>query len=801
MVSLFNISIENPLYCLFPSSSCLRDRINLLQTKIKYNHHSSHRVCLKNLGHVSKSIKSDNAFQPFDESPQLISLSTNRLDSSGYVEEPELGTTGTANFAKTNSSHDAVMANKSLDTLNVSNLPDRLSLISFLSDCSRVGSLDLGKRCHALVIKIGFHHDKFVATSLVSMYSKCGDIENARKMFDGSSDWDIISWNSLISGYSSNGLFNEALNFCMKVLSMGITPSHYTFSIGLSVCGTLLAVQEGKQLHAHTLKLQYLSNTAVGNSLLTMYSKFGMMEEVEILFKELPDRNLISWTAIITGFYQQKCFGKALRQFYCMIKNGVDPNEHTFTVALASCGGLLNPKYGRMVHAQAIKYGMVSGVFVGTAILDMYSETEQMDDAEKQFKEMGSVASDVSWNALVAGYVRNGKTEEAMEAFDRMLGNNILCDQFTYSNILKVCSSIPSLSSGEQIHARIIKTSFESNMHVGCSLIEMYAKCGSLTDAEQVFRWMPIRDVISWNSIIKAYSQNGYPSQAMTLFRKMVEEGTKPTSATFVAVLSACSHSGLVEEGLEHFGSMIGDYMITLEETHFSCMVDLLGRAGQLENAKDFASNLPIKPNASIWRPLLAACRCHKNLKIAEFAAQRVMEMEPGDPTVYITLSNMYAEAGRWDDVEKVRKLMELKEVKKEPGCSWIEVRNNIYKFYSRDMKHSEMPKIYGKLMELVKQIKDMGYVPDTSFVLHQGLGVPKEEQVLYHSEKLAVCFGLLNSPAGRPIRVFKNLRVCRDCHSAMKYISDISKRDIVLRDNYRFHYFKQGSCSCGDYW
>ncbi|KAI3936246.1 hypothetical protein MKX01_028158, partial [Papaver californicum] len=314
---------------------------------------------------------------------------------------------------------------------------DRLSLISTLGECSKNRNLGHGKQFHGLVLKLGFDQDKFVATTLVNMYSKCGDLVSACKLFDETSEWDIISWNSFISGHSSNGMYNEALNYCMQVFTLGIEPNHYTFSIGLSVCASVRAVEEGKQLHARVVKMKYFAYPAVGNSLLTMYSKFGMIDEVEILFKELPEKNLISWTAIITGFYRQKCFEKALKQFCDMRKSGEDPNEHTFVVVMASCGGMLVPMYGRMIHAQAIKFGIVSSVFVGTAILDMYSETKQMDDARKQFEEMGNSASDVSWNALVAAYVRNGKMAEALEAFDRMLGNGILCDQFTYSNVLK----------------------------------------------------------------------------------------------------------------------------------------------------------------------------------------------------------------------------------------------------------------------------------------------------------------------------------------------------------------------------
>ncbi|KAF8397443.1 hypothetical protein HHK36_016360 [Tetracentron sinense] len=730
---------------------------------------------------TNENLKLENAHQLLDRIPQQISVSPSDSDfSEYYIEDPEENIMETSDFSRIGAPRDVFIAKKScvntdsMSSSSMQNVVDRRSLFGALSFCGHVESLELGRRCHALVTKTGLDRDKFVVTSLIDMYAKCGDIESANMLFHQLGYSDIASCNSLISGYARNGLFDQALNFFMQVESIGIRPNHYTYSIMLSVCGTTLAIKEGKQLHAHVLKMQYLPKAAVGNALLTMYSKCGLMKEVEFLFERLPIRNIISWTAIITGFYQHKCFEKALKHFYFMRDSGIEPNEYTFVVALASSGSMKHLSNGRGLHAQAIKKGMVSGVFVGTAIIDLYSGFGEISDAEKQFKEMGRIASDVSWNALIAGFVRNEKTKEAMEAFHTMLRDDIACNEFTYSIILKACSSLPSLSSCEQIHSRIIKAKCESNIHIGSSLIEVYAKCGSLEDAEHVFNRLSAPDVVSWNTMIKAYSQHGCPRKAISLFRKMIREGKKPTSATFLAVLSAYSHSGLVGEGQEFFKSMVREYSITLEETHYSCMVDILGRSGQLESAQDFITSLPIRPTASIWRPLLAACRSHGNLQMAEFVAKHILDMDPRDPTAYITLSNIYAEVGRWDDAEEQRKLMELREVKKEPGCSWIEVNKKLYKFFSRDKTHIETANIYEKLEELMRQMKDMGYIPDTNLVLHQGVGHSNVGQILHHSEKLAVCFGLISLPAGRPIRVFKNLRVCGDCHSAMKVVAHV---------------------------
>ncbi|XP_021277765.1 pentatricopeptide repeat-containing protein At2g03880, mitochondrial-like [Herrania umbratica] len=674
------------------------------------------------------------------------------------------------------------------------NVLDSSHLISVLKFCVAEGCFELGRSYHALIAKIGLDEDGFVGTSLIDMYAKCGDMDSAVALFNQMPHLDVASCNCLISGYASCGLFDEAFSFFMKFDSFGNKPNPYTYSTMLAICGTLSAIEEGKQLHAQVVKMQHLSETAVSNVLLTMYGKCGAMEDAESLFKRLLQRNLISWTAIINGLYKHEDFEKAMRLFCLMRENGIEPNEYTFTIALASCGSVKNLDNGRLLHALVIKRGMALGEFVGTAIIDMYCELGQMDDAEKQFKGMGTLASKVSWNALTKGLVHNEKANEALDAFSEMVRKDAVCDEFTFSIILKACASLPSFTSSQQIHARVVKANFDTNMHVGSSLIEAYTKCGSVEDAERVFSRISVPDVISWNSVIKACSQNTNPRRAISLFRGMIHKGFRPTGSTFLAVLSACSHSGKIQDGLEIFQSMVREFGILPEEAHYSCMVDLLGRSGQLEKALDFINNLPIEPTASIWTPLLAACRCHNNLQMAEFVAKHILALDPNAAPVYVTLSNMYAEARQLVDAENQRKLMKLKEVTKEPGCSWIEVKNKIHKFFSHDRTHPESAKIYNKLNQVMMQIKDKASTNANPLYA-------EDDSCLYHSEKLAVCFGLISLPAGKPVRVFKNLRVCTDCHMFMKFASMITERVIVLSDNYRFHHFNKGCCSCRDYW
>ncbi|KAL4332918.1 hypothetical protein GQ457_07G034850 [Hibiscus cannabinus] len=658
-------------------------------------------------------------------------------DCMVFAEMPERTGIGVSTYLHENGTwENGVFVRSDLDTSH---------LISVLKYCGGEGCVDLGRSYHGLIAKIGLDGDEFVNTSLIDMYAKCGDIVSAVMVFNQMPHLDVASCNCLISGYANCGLFDEAFRFFMKYESLGNMPNPYTYSTMLAICGTLSALEEGKQLHAQVVKMQYLSETAVSNALLTMYCKCETMTDAESVFERLPQRNIISWTAIINGLYQHEDFEKAMRQFCLMRESGIEPNGYTFTVALECCGSMKNVDNSRLLHALVIKKGMALGEFVGAAIIDMYSELGETDDAKKQFKEMGNLASKVSRNALIKGLVHNEKGNEALDVFSEMVRKDAACDEFTFSIVLRACASLPSFTSSQQIHAWLAKANLDTNTHVGSSLIEAYTGCGSAEDAEKVFGRILAPDVVSFNSMIKAYSQNGNPGRAMSLFRRMVMKGFRPTGSTFLAVLSACSHSGKVQDGLEIFQSMIREFGILPEQAHYSCMVDLLGRSGQIEKALDFISNMPIKPTASIWRPLLAACRCHNNLKVAEFVAKYILAMNPNDATVYVTLSNMYTEAGLLEDAENQRKVMKLKKVTKEPGCSWIEVNNKIHKFFSHDRTHPESEKIYDKLKQVAVLIKNTAYSTNAD-----PLQV-KEDSCLYHSEKLAVCFGLISLPEEKP--------------------------------------------------
>ncbi|KAK9272691.1 hypothetical protein L1049_003068 [Liquidambar formosana] len=312
---------------------------------------------------------------------------------------------------------------------------------------------------------------------------------------------------------------------------------------------------------------------------------------------------------------------------------------------------------------------------------------------------------------------------------------------------------------------------------------------------------MESRNIISWTSIITGFAKHGFARRALEMFHEMLKTGIKPNEITYVAVLSACSHVGMISEGWKQFNSMYKEHGISPRMEHYACMVDMFGRSGFLVEAIEFINSMPFKADALVWRTLLGACQVHGNTELGKHAAKRILEQDPHDPAAYILLSNLYASAGQWEDVVKIRKSMQERKLIKEAGCSWIEIESNVHKFHVGDTSHPQAREIYEELDQLAFKIKEMGYVPNTDFVLHNVGEEQKEQYLFQHSEKIAVAFGLISTAKSKPIRVFKNLRVCGDCHTAIKYISMATGREIVLRDSNRFHHIKDGACSCNDYW
>ncbi|KAL9235538.1 hypothetical protein vseg_010289 [Gypsophila vaccaria] len=558
-------------------------------------------------------------------------------------------------------------------------------------------------------------------------------------------------------------------------------------------------LRDGRMVHAHVFKSEFKDDVEICNNILCLYSKCGVIGDARKVFDEMPLRDTFTWTAMITAYSQNGSPEKGLSLFPQMLHLGFKPNKFTFSSLLKASRGVSTRKHGMHMHALCIKYGYDSSIYIGSALVDMYVRNGLTNEAELIFDGLVS-KNEVAWNTLIAGHARKDEGDKALNLFQRMKREAFEPDEFTYSSLLSACASSGALEQGKWIHGHVIKSGTKLVHFVGNTLLHMYAKCGSIKDAEKVFTRSTKRSVVSWNSMLTGYSQYGLGPKSLELFNDMLKTGIHPNEITFLCLLTACSHAGLVEEG-RHYLNMMKSYGLEPKIEHYVTVVDLLGRAGKLNEAMTFITNMPFEPVAEIWKALLSACKLHRNMELGVYAAERVFKLDPYDSGPYIILSNIYALAGRKADVAKVRMTMKECGVNKEPACSWVEIVNVIHVFVAGDDTHPQIKEIYETWENIIVKIKEIGYKPDTAQVL---LFVDEHERKVnlqHHSEKLALAFAVLNTPPGSTIHIKKNIRVCIDCHSAIKLASRVIEREIVLRDTKRFHHFRDGSCSCGDFW
>ncbi|XP_057845150.2 pentatricopeptide repeat-containing protein At3g12770-like [Cryptomeria japonica] len=678
--------------------------------------------------------------------------------------------------------------------------PDPTTFASILPACAKMGALEQGMNIHQSINEGGFMSDVIAATAIVDMYAKFGSIDKARELFDRMPKRDVIAWNTMIAGYAQNGFVDKALETFKHMQLTGVKPNSTTFASVLPACAKMGALKQGMNIHQSIIEGGFVSNIIVGNALVDMYAKCENIDKACELFLRMPQRDDISWNAMITGYAQNGFVKEALETFKQMQLAGVKPDSTTFASILSACAKMGALEQGMDIHQSIKEGGFLSDVIVATALVDMYAKCRSIDKALELFERMPQ-RNVVSWNAMIAGYTQNGFVEKALETFKQMPLSGVKPNSTSFASILPACAKMGALSQGMGIHHSIMEGGFLSDVTVGNALVDMYAKCGSIDKARVLFDRVPQRNVVSWNAMITGYAQNGFCKDALNIFELMKHSGTYPDIVSFACILWACSHAGLVDEGCTYFNHMSNSYCITPTADHYICMVDLLARAGYLEDTLNFIIKMPLKPVVLVWMCFLGACRSHMNIGLGVFTAMLLFDLDPKNSATYVILSNIYAEVGRWGEFQMVRSLMKDRGIKKTPGCSWIESYKMVHAFCAGDRSHPQTGEIYATLEKLACEMKAAGYIPDSRQLLSDVEDEEKKLFLFHHSEKLAIAFGLLNSPSGTTIRVFKNLRVCADCHTATKFISKTVAREIVVRDANRFHHFKQGQCSCGDYW
>lgn len=597
--------------------------------------------------------------------------------------------------------------------LRSGHMPDQFTFGSMLKACSGVDDASLGKQLHAHVMKSDSGGHLITQNSLIAMYAKFSDIAAAFDVFSRIATKDLISWGSMIAAFSQLGCELEALSHFKEMLCDGVyQPNEYIFGSTLSACSSLLQPEYGRQMHGMCIKFGLGRDIFAGCSLCDMYAKCGFLEPAKIVFYHIDRPDLVSWNAIISGYANSGDANGAMSFFNHMRHIGLNPNNVTVLSLFSACVSPLALYQGRQVHSCIIKMGFDLNVPVCNTLLTMYTKCSVLSDAFKVFEDMNFTTDSISWNAILTACMQHNQAEVGFRLFKLMLVSQIEPDHVALGNVIAACGEMASLEVGSNVHCFCIKSGLVLNAPVTNGLIDMYTKCGSLGDARKIFNLIDYPDVVSWSSLIVGYAQFGYGEEALELFRMMRSSSVKPNQVTYVGVLTACSHVGLVEEGLQLYRTMELEHGVAPTREHCSCMVDLLGRAGHLNEAEHFIKEMPIDPDIVVWKTLLAASKTHGNLEIGKRAAENILKIDPSNSAAHVLLCSIHASSSSWLDVARLRSLMRDGGVRKVPGQSWIEVKGKNHMFLAEDTLHPERVKIYDLLEELWLQILEDDYDP-----------------------------------------------------------------------------------------
>ncbi|KAG0472497.1 hypothetical protein HPP92_017043 [Vanilla planifolia] len=575
------------------------------------------------------------------------------------------------------------------------------------------------------------------------------------------------------------------------------------FCVLLQSCIEHRSLKKGRELHTLIREAGLERNRDLFPKLLKLYCTCGRVDYARELFDRIPERNLdtITWTAMISGYVGSGASNHALTLFVEMFGLGLEPDSYSFSALLKASADLSLHRLSTCLHSLIVKFGYGSVLSVGNALIHAYSSFGDVCSAQKLFSRMPD-RDIVSWSSMIQACTLAKFFAESRTLFSKMqFEEHIKPNEITLVSLLPSCSFFSSLGKGQSVHAYAIRHGFDSNLIVRSALIAMYSRCGDPEAAFKVFNMLKKINIIVWTSMMEGFSINGRFQLVLELFKLMQDQGLKPNSITLIVILSACSHGGLIDEGMRIFEGMQEKFGIVPSTEHHACVVDMLGRGGRLKDAQFFIEKMKIPPTGCVLGSLLGACQVHRNVSLGERLANQLFQLAPYNESNYVILSNIYASVGRWDDVGRVRRLMALKGLTKPIGCSWIELKDKVHVFGAHDRSHPESKRIYGKLEDLSQMIVKAGYVPSTKYIFLDVEEDDKKRLLCSHSERLAIAFGLLKAPPNVPIRIAKNLRVCGDCHGAIKLISKVVARRFIVRDTSRFHHFSQGSCSCGDYW
>ncbi|CAL9023221.1 unnamed protein product [Prunus brigantina] len=572
-------------------------------------------------------------------------------------------------------------------------------------------------KIHALMILTGTITHGNSNARLIATYARIGDIVSARKVFDKLSQRGIHAWNAMIIAYSRQYCPSEVVSLYHQMILDRVRPDSSTFTVALKACASTLDLKTGEEIWSKAVNCGYEYDVFVGSSVLNLYAKCGKMDEAVVVFNKMPRRDLVCWTTMVTGFVQSGRPMEAVDMYKRMQNDGMEFDGVVLMGLVQACASLGDLRLGLSVHGFLIRSGLPMDIMVQTSLVHMYAKNGNLELASCVFNKM-PYKNAISWGALISGFAQNGFAGHALEMLVEMQGSGFELDSVSLVSALLACSQVGFLKLGKSTHAYILKR-LDFDEVLGTAVIDMYSKCGSLSYARALFDQIVSRDLISWNAMIASYGIHGHGEEALALFLQMTETNIKPDDATFASLLSAFSHSGLVGEGQYWFDIMVHKYKIPPGEKHFACMVDLLARAGRVEEAYELIDSMNTEPGIAVWVALLAGCHNHRKLSIGEVAAKKVLKLKPDDLGIYVLVSNFYAMARKWDDVAGIKKMMKQTGTKKVPGYSVVEVNGELHAFLMEDKTHQRHEDIMLLLNKLDQDMRAVGYIPRTEFMLH----------------------------------------------------------------------------------
>ncbi|KAL0738728.1 hypothetical protein Bca4012_014938 [Brassica carinata] len=572
---------------------------------------------------------------------------------------------------------------------------DSYTYPNVIKACGALGREFHGRTIHTVVVKSGHVCDAVVASSLVGMYAKFNLFGDSVQVFDEMPERDVASWNTVMSCLNQSGEAEKALELFNRMERSGFEPNSVSLTVAISACSRLLCLERGEEIHRKYVKKGFESDEYVSSALVDMYGKCDCLEMAREVFEHMTMKSLVAWNSMIRGFVGKGDSKSCIELLSRMFIEGTRPSQTTLTSILMACSRSSNLQHGKFVHGYVIRSFVDADVFMNCSLIDFYFKCGEVKVAETIFaKTQKDVAE--SWNVMISGYVGAGNWFKAIEVYDQMLSVGVKPDAVTFTSVLPACSQLALLEKGKRIHLSINESGLETDELLMGALLDMYSKCGDVKEASRIFKSMPKKDVVSWTVMISAYGSHGQPREALHHFDEMQKCGVKPDGVTFLAILSACGHAGFIDEGVKLFNEMRSKYGIKPSTEHYSCLIDILGRAGRLLDAYDILKQKPeTRDDAEILRTLFSACCLHRDHSLGDRISRLLLERYPDDASTYTAMFSLFAYDESWDAARLVKLKMKEVGLKKKPGCSWIEINEQVCHFFAEDRSHPQAEIVY----------------------------------------------------------------------------------------------------------